>query len=127
MIIKISELLNFPAFYAVAKSTKLPLKTSYKLSKLNAAIDTELEFYRTKLQEIVGEFGEKDENGNPIPTEDGQGIKLKPGCEQDCLVRISELAAIEVNLPDLIFSLDDFGTLELSPDEMAAILPFIAE
>lgn len=127
MTIKISELLSFPAFYAAAKATKLPLKTSYKLSKLNAAVENELDFYRAKLKEIVGEFGEQDENGNPIPTEDGQGIKLRLGSEQECLIKINELADMEVILPDITFTLDDFGTLELSPDEMAAIMPFITD
>lgn len=124
---KISNLLSFPAFYAATKNEKLPLKTAYKLSKLNTAIESELEFYRSKLQEIIGECGELDENGHPIPTNDGQGLKIKAGMEQECMTRINELAAIDVNLPEMTFSLDDFGNMELSAEEIAAILPFVED
>ena len=127
MNIKISQLLNFSNFYTIAQSAKFPLKTTYKLSKLAAAIDIELDFYRQKLREILLEFGQLDDQGNLIPTEDGQGYKIKPGAEADCFAKVRELENIEAILPDITFSIDEFGDLQLTPIELAAAMPFITD
>ena len=127
MQLKMQDILDFSAFYETVKSQKLSMKIAYRLAQLAKVIDGELQFYREKLQAIIQEYGEMDENGQPVSTEDGNGIKLRPGTEMQCMAAMHELQMLDVNLPDIKFHLEDFGDIELSMTEIAAVLPFIEE
>lgn len=123
----LSELLTFPKFYNAVKNQKLPLATAYKLAKLADKINIELTFYREKLNQIVAEYSIKDEAGNSCPTQDGDGIQIDPLKVTECEKCVEALATFEVELPDYQFRLKDFGSIEIEPDLLATILPFIQE
>ena len=127
MKLKMQTVLGFATFYEAVVHGKLPIKTAYKLNKLTKAIDNEITFYREKLQAIINEFAELDENGNPIPTEDGNGVKLRPESEADCYAAVYELQNIEVELPDITFTFDEFDNAQLTMIEFAAAEPFFTE
>lgn len=127
MQLQMQDILNFSAFYEAVKSQKLGVKTAYKLSRLNKAIDVEIQLYRERLQAIIGEYGLFDERGQIISTEDGSGIKLRPGTEAACLAATQELQTIEIVLPDITFSIDEFDGMELTLQDMSGILSFIIE
>ena len=71
------------------------------------------------------EYSKKDEQGNPNPTEDGQGGLLTEETMQEAYTKLNELRELDVELPDTKFSPDDFDTIEISPEEMMLIMPFI--
>lgn len=125
MILKMGEIINFNYFYNEVKDKKLSLKVLYKLSTLAKAIDEKTAFYREKFQEILKEYGELDENGNLIPTEDGNGIKVKPGTEQECIMKINELQKLDVDMPEIKFDIEDFGDIELTMEVFNLITPFL--
>lgn len=125
MILQMSEIINFSIFYDEVRNSKLPLKTAFKLSNLTRAIDEQLTFYREKLQEILHEYGEFDENGNIITINNGNGIKVKEGTEAECMAKINELQALEVELPDIKFDIEDFGNIELTVEVFNIIIPFL--
>lgn len=127
MQLTMQDILGFAGFYDSVKSQKLSMKTAYRLAQLAKAVEEELAFYREKVQMIINEYGEKNENGELIPTEDGNGVKLRPGTEKECFEAMRELQEIEVTLPDVKFSIEDFGDVELNSTEMASIFPFIEE
>lgn len=127
MQIKAQAILDFANFYQKVKSSKMSIKTSYKLAKLATAIEAEVVFYREKLQTIIQTYGEFDENGQIIQIENGNGVKIKPGSEVECAGAIQELENLEVTLPDINFTLEEFDNIELSPEEICSIIPFITE
>ena len=127
MQLKMQAIINFPVFYETVKSQKLPLKIAYKLAQLSRAIDTEVVFYQEKLRSIIQEYAQLDENGQPVPTDDGHGIKLRPGTETTCISTMRELQEIDVTLPDITFNLGDFNNIELTVEEISALMPFIIE
>lgn len=127
MTTQLQSILNFSQFYSNANSIRLPIKTAYKLSRLSAAIETEIVFYQTKFREIVAEYCLTDEAGNYIPTEDGQGFQLRSGTEEACAQALSELRSLEITLPDITFSIEEFDGMELTVQDMSGILPFITE
>ena len=127
MQLKMQDILGFTSFYDTVKNQKLTMKTAYRLARLAKAIEDELQFYREKLQAIIREYGEMDEQGNPIPTEDGNGIKLRPGTEVDCFTAMKELQEINVELPDIQFSIEDFENIELTTNDIAVMLPFFKD
>lgn len=127
MQLKMQDLLGFTNFHETVKDKKIPIKTAYKLAKLSNAIEKEVVFYQEKLKEIIMEYAELNSDGVPTQTEDGQGIKIQKGREEECTKAIVDLQEIEVNLPDIVFTLEEFNDLELTFVELGYALPFISE
>ena len=127
MTIKMYQILDFPTFFAKVKSNKLPFKTSYRLTMLAQEAEKHINYYQEQFRDLINEYGAKDDNGNLIPTEDGQGIRLIEETINEAYTKIAELRNLDVELPDYTFCADDFDNVELSPEEMIAIMPFIKD
>lgn len=125
MNLKMIDIVDFGYFYNEVKTAKLSFKALYKLSTLSKAIEEKTTFYREKFQEILHEYGEIDENGNLVPTDDGNGIKVKIETQQECFSKINELQMLEVELPDIKFDIEDFGNIELTMEVFRLITPFL--
>lgn len=124
---QLQTILGFSQFCSLAASIKLPIKVAYKLSRLATAIDGEIAFYQTKFREILDEYCLVNEDGNYIPTEDGQGFKIQPGKEIECNQAMADLHSLEIELPDITFSIDEFDGLELRIQDLNGIMPFIVD
>lgn len=127
MNVKIHQLTDFPSLFERLKSQKLPFKTSYRLTLLVNEIQKHLDFYQEHFRNLLMEYSQKDENGNPVPTEDGQGVLLVEETMAEAYTKLNELRELDVELPDYKFSSDMFGDIELTPLEMNVLLPFIEE
>lgn len=125
MTLKMYKLTDFPTFYTKVKSQKLPFKTSYKIALLSNEIQKHIDFYQESFRNLLVEYGKKDENGNIIPTDDGQGVLLAEETMNEAYAKLAELRELDVELSDTKFSLDDFDNIEISPEEMMIIMPFI--
>ena len=124
---KISEVLGFPAFYQAVRAEKLPIKTAYKLSKLSKAVAKEVEFYQESFQKIMDTYAQHGEDGNYIFTEDGQGIQIQDGKQEECFKKIEELKDIDIEMPAITFKFEDFEDVSISADEMDSLVPFLDE
>lgn len=127
MTIKMYQILDFPIFFAKVKSQKLPFKTSYRLTMLAQEIEKHIAYYQEQFRNLLNEYGQKDENDNLIPTSDGQGIRLLEDKIEEAYTKINELRTLEVELPDYTLCAGDFDNIELSPEEMVVIIPFIKD
>lgn len=127
MKIQLYQILEFSDFFAKVKTAKLSFKTSYRLTTLATEIQKNVEFFQTQLNALIQEYSKKDEGGYPIPTPDGSGVLLAEETMEEAHKRFNELHNLEVDLPDITFAIEEFETLELSPMEISAILPFIQE
>ena len=125
MTLKMYQLTDFPIFYEKVKSQKLPFKTSYRVALLANEVQKHIDFYQENFRNLLMEYSKKDENGNPVPTEDGQGVLLKEETINEAYTKLAELRELDVELPDTKFSPDDFDGIELTPMEMTVIMPFI--
>lgn len=127
MTLKLTQITSLPSLIQKIKTLPLPIKTSYKFALLGLDVEKHVNFYQEKFREILTEYGQKDEEGNFVPTEDGRGVVLIPEKRDEAYAKVAELEDLEVELKDVSFKLDDFGTLELTPEEVAQLLPFIKE
>lgn len=125
MTLKMYQLIGFPSFYEKAKSQKLPFKTSYKLALLATEIQKHIDFYQEKFRDLLLEYSKKDEEGNPVPTADGQGVLLVEETMNEAYTKLAELRELDVELPDTKFSPDDLDKIEISAEEMIIVMPFI--
>lgn len=127
MTLKMYQIIDFPAFFEKVKNQKMSFKTSYRLTLLGQEIQKHIDFYQENFRNLLLTYSKKDENGNPVPTEDGQGVLLKEETMNEAYAKLGELRELDVELPDAKFSPEDFGDVELSPTEMFIVMPFIAE
>ena len=127
MTLKMYQLTDFSSLFEKMKSQKLPFKTSYRLTILANEIEKHVNFYQENFRNLLMEYSKKDENGNPMSTEDGQGVLLVKETMDEAYAKLEELGNLDVDLPDYKFSPDMFGDIELTPIEMNTILPFIEE
>ena len=125
MTLKMYQILDFPSFFVKVKSLKLPFKISYKLTLLAQEIEKHTAFYQEKFRETLLEYAMKDESGNLVPTDDGQGIRLIEETMDEAYTKLADLRDLDVEISATKFSPDDFDSIELSPEEMVAIMPFI--
>lgn len=122
---KLSDLLNFASFYDIVRDQKLPLKTSFKLTKIAKLIAENADFYREKMDEITREYGRLDDDGNLVMDENGN-ILIKEGVEEECNEKIRELQDFEIPV-DYTFDVNDFDGIELTLAATSLLLPFIKE
>lgn len=125
MTLKMYQITDFPSFFSKVKSQKLPFKTSYRLTLLTTEIEKHINYYQEQFRNLLMEYSKKDDEGNPVPTSDGQGVLLKEETMNEAYSKLNELRDLDVELPDTKFSPDDFDGIELSPEEMIVIMPFI--
>lgn len=123
---KLIEVTNLQKILPSFLEKEMPIRLSYKITKLSVAIQTENEFFITKLREIVNKYAEKDEQGNPIQQENGN-ILIQKDFIDLANKEVDALNNLEVTLPDISFTLDELDTLDVKPSDLMALLPFIKE
>ena len=124
---KLIELYSANSLYdKLSSRTDLPIKTVYKLAKFFEVINKESEFYKEELLKILNIYAARDEEGKVVLTEDGQNIKIKEDCIQECNKKLQELANLEVEKPQISFKLSEIPE-GLSVQEFNLLLPFVEE
>lgn len=122
----IITLINTARIFEQFAQTKISSKLAYKIMKLCKSVAVEEEFYNTKRNEIIDMYAIKDENGNVAITDDGI-IKIVPDKISEANAAMQELNSIEVEAPNIKFTLDELEGLELSVADMFALDAFIEE
>lgn len=121
---KLIDVVNFHQFYNTIKSQKLPFSVAYRLAKIVKASELEVELYFENFRSILDTYAEKDENGQLRPTDDGAGVKLRPGVEYQCALEFKQLQEAEVEIPSISFAPEDFDGVEISAEHLLALMPF---
>ena len=124
---KMYEILELQTLYNSIANIKLPLKTTYKFTRLMTRAEIELEFYQTKFQEIIEEYGDKDENGQYKLINNGQSVAIIPGKENECNIKLMELRNLEVPIDDIKFTVEELEKIDISIEELACIMSLIED
>lgn len=127
MKIQISNAFSILNVYDKIKDQVIPIQIAYKWSRLLKPLQEASDFYYTELNKIIRLYGEKDENGNLVSLEHGEGVKVSPDKIEEAQTKINELSSLEVDLPDITFSLEELENFKLSLEEFNQFLPFIRE
>lgn len=125
--ITMDQLINFRDNGGFFADAHLPLKGAYKLNKIRKAVEKESEFYSEKFQEIVNTYAKKDENDQVVFSEDGTQILIKDGMVAECNQALEDLQKLEVQIENYDLTIEDLGEdLECTPDQLDALMPFMA-
>lgn len=122
-----SNILDLNALYPKIKDKKFSIKTSYKFSKLFKAVSGEYDYYTNEVRNIVNRYAERDEDGNPISTKDGTGVQIARESVSIAQKELNELLSIEVEIPDITFTIEELDSSELTVEDFNYLLPFVEE
>lgn len=122
---KLSSIENLYSTLKDFQEREMPIKLSYKFSKLFSAAESDYQFFYTQLRKILDKYAEKDENGEFI--QNNGHIPFKKDCFELAERALNDLYETEVTLPKITFTLDELEGLDIKPYELRALLPFIEE
>ena len=122
---KLSEIEKLYTTLKQLNEKEMPIKISYKFSKIFSQISTDFEFYSKKIQEILSKYGEKDEKGNFI-VKDGM-VPFQKDYVDLAMKELDELNSIDITLPEYQFSLEELEPLSLTPAQVSSLTNFIKE
>lgn len=106
---------------------KLPVFIVYKLMKLLKGLEEDVNFYRTKMSEIIDEYAEKDPNGQALQSQNG-GVIIQNGKVDECNAKIKELEEMPVeDNGDIKFALDELAPINFSINEMLSLECYIEQ
>ena len=124
---KILQVLSFKEIYKKLSNEKMSLKTAYKLNKIYNSFCSDISFYEENIKKIILEYGQIDEEGNLKQNADGTGFLIKEDCYNECNNKILELQNIEVKCPATLLEIEELASLEITPEELQCLMPFITE
>ena len=97
---KLKELIQLRQILGALANQKMSIKSSYSVARFISQTNDAEVIYNQKIQELINEFGVRDEQGNFKQDENGN-ISIKDGVEQECNDRIAEIDNFEVETPAL--------------------------
>jgi hypothetical protein len=127
MILKMQQVIEFHTVYSKIKEQEMPVKLAYRLNQIEEICEKKANFYEITMRDIIARYSEKDNEGNPVFLEGNNSVKIKPEFINECTEKIQELSELEVELPDISFTLDSLEALKLSALEVKALMHFIKE
>ena len=94
--------------------------TAFKLARLMRELDKETTLFEESRQKLAEKYGERDENGNFVFSENGN-IQLQADKLEECNAEMLGLlnTAIEVNADKI--SMEAFDDIDLAPAQVMAI------
>ena len=123
---KMYEVLELQNLYNSISHIKMPLKTTYKFARLMRRAEEEINFYQTKFNEIVEEYGVK-ENGEYKLSSDGSSIVIIPGKEAECNIKLTELRLLDIPIKDITFTIEELEGIDISVQELSCIMSLIED
>ena len=123
---KMFEILELQNLYNSIVNIKLPLKTTYKFTRLMKRAEEEISFYQEKFREIVEEYGVK-ENGEYKLTPDGQSIVIISGKEAECNQKLAELRNLDVQIDNIKFTIEELEGIDVSISELSCLMSLIED
>lgn len=127
MTLTMNQGLDIQGLMLRLKNEKIPLKTAYKFNKLLNVLEKELSFYQEKINEIISEYSQKDEDGNPVLSEDKTSVQIVKDKIEECQKKMEELSNIEFEINDISFTLDELENIDLTVLEVRSLMPLIKE
>lgn len=123
---KMYEVLDLQVLYNSIANVKLPLKTTYKFTRLMKRAEEEIGFYQEKFREILEEYGVK-EDGEFKLTPDGQSVVIISGKETECNERLYELRNLDVPIEGIKFTIDELEKIDVSIQELSCLMSLIED
>lgn len=118
MKITLGELLNGKPALEKLVNLEISIKTAYKLSRIINKLNNELQNFEDQRQKLVSKYGEPEENGNVIVTQENMEAFSN---------ELNELINLEIELAYEPVSLEELGDVKMRASELMLIDKFVTE
>lgn len=104
---------------------KVDINLSYKMMKFLKAAGDDVNFYKSKVSEIIEKYAVRDEENNIIS--DGINVQFDTNKQEELDKEIRELNTKEIEVPQIHFTLTELQGLKLSAVDMMNLEQFIIQ
>lgn len=122
---KINKLLKLNSTLQSLSSKELPLRASYSIAKFLSQTQSDITFFNTRLASFLSTYSEKDEEGNFKYSEDNNGIVIDPARMGECAEEMQDINNFEVEIPELKIYYEDLEKIDISPEALMELMPYI--
>lgn len=126
MTIKMYQVFKVLDIYKRVKELTVPAKVAYKFNKLCIGLNSDANFYQEEVDKLIQQYADREEDGSVKKSEDG-GVKIQADKVETVQKEINNLWDLEVDAPDVQFTIEELDDLKLSIEDFNAMLPFIKE
>lgn len=106
--ITIDAAIDLEANEEAFSSQTMPLKGAYKLNKIFHEIADLTDASKQQFNNIITDYSEKDENGNPIVVDDGS-IKIQADKIDECNKKVNALMSEEIEIDNYDLDIEQLG------------------
>lgn len=110
----LSEVLRAVPSLREISTKNFPGATTFKIARLIRELDKEIQLFEAERSKIAQKYGEKDENGNIIPQENGT-VKITEGKIQECNDELNALFETELEINAEKLPVGIFDSIEMTP------------
>ncbi|MEI6532483.1 MAG: hypothetical protein WCO06_01445 [Candidatus Roizmanbacteria bacterium] len=118
MKVKLSQVVNSSEDIKKLLEVKLPVKVSYRLSRLVSKLQPYLTIYEAKRNELVKEFGEAPDKEGNVKVKDPEKLK-------QFMAKFSELLSEDIDIDFEKIKIDTLGDMSIEPKLL--LIDFIFE
>ena len=107
-----------------------PIKTSFKLAQLKKELSLIEDSFFEARELAIKRYSKKDSDGEVVVEELENGekfIPLEPEQRDKCAKELKEVLMQTVEIPEIYFSITNFGEDNISAEEIMGLLPFIKD
>lgn len=122
---KLSQIVDLSNSLSKIIKLDMPFALSYKFNKLITLVDSNEQFYNSKVRELLDQYGDHDENGQL--KQDEYGIQLKPETQVEFHEKLAALRDVESDDKLPTFNLTELECLSISPQDLYPLMPLIEE
>lgn len=97
--------------------------TQYKLLKILECTENENNIYEKQILQLMN-YLERDEN-NQLIQNDKKGYLIKPEYFDKCNQILQDINNVQIQVPDIYFSLEELEELKLTLSELKFLMPFV--
>lgn len=126
MKLKLQRVIQIKRVFSPLIRVKLPSKLAYKIFKFIQAVELEEKFFSEKIREIANEYGQRDTEGKFL-TDEQEQLVIQADKRESFDKAMSELNEVEVEIPDISFTVDELSPIPLSILDMELLKDFIKE
>lgn len=106
--ITIDAAIDLEANEEAFSSQTMPLKGAYKLNKIFHEIADLTDASKQQFNNIITDYSEKDEDGNPIVVDDGS-IKIQADKIDECNKKVNALMSEEIEIDNYDLDIEQLG------------------
>lgn len=123
--ININTLLSIKPILQELANMKMPAKQSFKVLRTLKAVDAEYSSIEEVQRNMVVNYGKKNNNGEYILDVENQGYTIAEEYKTAFAKEMNDLLTTEVELDCDKIDINLFEKINLSPNQLLAIEPFI--